>query len=99
MDSYKNRIIKSIIGETILGFALLDILYLTLDLEKMISYLPVFMLFFAVDIVYNIVQLRRVNYHETFGLSLTNFLMSKPPLLYITLFIVVGVFIYAFIPK
>lgn len=97
MDNYKNRVIKSLLGETILGFALLDILYLTLGFEKMKSYLSVFAIFFAIDIAYNILQLRRTNYHETFGISLTNFLMSKPPSLYVALFVTLGVFIFAFL--
>jgi len=96
MDSYKDRVIKSIIGESILGIALLDILYLTLGFEKMSSYLTVFVIFFAIDIVYNIFQLRRENYHETFGISLTNFLTDKN-ILYLAIFIVVAVLIFAFL--
>lgn len=97
MDSYKNLVIKSLIGETVIGFALLDILYLTLGFKNMQSYLTVVVIFFSISIVYNIIQLRRTDYHETFGISLTNFLMSKPPSLYVILFIVVAFFLFAFI--
>lgn len=96
MMSYKERILKSSIGETILFFALVDCLYLVLGLEKMKSYLPVLIFFFLIDIVYNVVQLKRINYHETFGLSLTKFLISKN-LLYPVIFLVVAVFVFAWL--
>lgn len=94
MDSYKERILKSSIGETILFFVLLDILYLVLGLEKMKSYIPIFIFFFLIDIVYNIVQLKRTNYHETFGLSMANYLIDKK-LIHIVIFVVIAVFIFA----
>lgn len=94
MDSYKERILKSCIGETILFFVLLDILYLVLGLEKMKSYIPIFIFFFLIDIVYNIVQLKRVHYHETFGLTMSNYLIDKN-LIHIVIFVVIAVFIFA----